>query len=70
MEGSTVALCQLALEQSELEVESLVWSHRAHSASCALVMVMISPSWRCNLSALSAEGGGSMSRSVAATATF
>jgi hypothetical protein len=65
-----VAFRQSALERSTLDGESLVQHHRAHSTSCVVAMVMISPSWRCNPSTLSVEGGGNVSRSMAAVATF
>jgi hypothetical protein len=65
-----VAFHQLALERSGLEVEFLVWRHWAHSTSAVVVMVMISPSWWCNLSTQSVEGGGNLSRSVAVVAMF
>jgi hypothetical protein len=70
MEGSASPFCQSALERSGPEVESPVWRNRAHSASCMVVMVMISPSWQCNLSTLSLDDRGNVLRSMPAMTIF
>jgi hypothetical protein len=60
-----VAICQLALGQPRLRVQTPTQHWREHSACCAAVVVRISPSWQYNLSTLLAEGTSKASRSVA-----
>jgi hypothetical protein len=63
-----VGLCQLVPAQTRLEVGS-DRHQRAHSASCATVMVWISARWQYTLSTSSAVGAGEAFKGLAAVAS-
>jgi hypothetical protein len=65
-----VAFHPSALEWTGLEVDSPARGWQEHSTYCVVAMVRISHSWQYNLSTLSIEGRGNVSKSVAIVAMF